>query len=226
MKVLPLIFAVISVLMPVVTQKTGLSQKYGFKIKMLCAFMYLVTGVLSAVAVYRITAYSALILSALILGILGDFFLSYKNDKYFLYGVILFALGHIVYSFTFLCVGEYRALPHIVYIAVITVTINALTVIFAKVKLSLNGKKKLLLAYVPVLAFAFVCALTVGAVAVSVGNFSLGLCLISGGALFFASDIMIGIGKGGIERPDFLHNAVTYTYFAAQTLFALSIYFQ
>ena len=47
MKTLPFIFAVVTVLLPVITQKTGLSEKYGFKMKMLCAFMYIVTGVIS-----------------------------------------------------------------------------------------------------------------------------------------------------------------------------------
>ena len=94
MKILPLIFALISSLMPVITQKTGLSSKYGFKIKMLCAFMYLVTGVISVAAIYSVTQYSFFILGALVSGVLGDFFLSYKEDKYFPVGVLFFALGH------------------------------------------------------------------------------------------------------------------------------------
>lgn len=226
MKTLPFIFAVVTVLLPVITQKTGLSEKHGFKMKMLCAFMYLITGVVSAVAVCRVTAYSLLILGALVFGMLGDFFLEYKSKKLFPLGAAFFALGHIVYSVTFLCVGNYKTLPQIAAVVGITLVLTAVILLFAKVKLRLTGKKKLILAYAPVLVFAFACALVKGVISLNEGNLPFGVCLIFGGVLFFASDIMIGVGKGGIKRPKLLHNAVSYTYFAAQALFALSIYFQ
>ena len=87
-------------------------------------------------------------------------------------------------------------------------------------------KKNLLLIYAPVLIFSFACAVINGVIAMGEGDFAFGLCLIWGGSMFFASDIMIGVGKGGVKRPPFLHYAVSYTYFAAQALFALSILFQ
>lgn len=226
MKTLSFIFAVITALLPVITQKTGLSEKYGFKMKMLCAFMYLITGVVSAVVVCRVTAYSVMILTALVLGMLGDFFLEYKSKKFFPLGAAFFGIGHIVYSCTFLFVGTYKALSHIEAVAGITLVLTAVILIFAKVKLRLKGKKKLILAYAPVLILAFACALVKGAISLNESNLPFGMCLIFGGVLFFASDIMIGAGKGGIKRPKFLHNAVSYTYFAAQALFALSIIFQ
>ncbi len=226
MKTLPLIIAVISVSLPVITQRTGLSQKYGFKMKMLCAFMYLITGIISAASLYRVTDYSVLILSALTLGALGDFFLEYKKKKFFPVGVAFFALGHIVYSFTFLCVGNYKSLAHITAVAGVTAALTAVILLFAKMKLRLKGKKKLILIYAPVLVFAFACAFVSSITAINNGNLSFGLCLAAGGALFLMSDLMIGMGKGGLNRPPFLRNAVSYTYFAAQTLFALSIYFQ
>lgn len=226
MKTLPLISAAVSALMLVLFQKTGLSEKYGFKMKMLCVLMYLVTGVISAAALYTATAYSLMILGALLLGALGDFFLEYNGKKLFPLGVVFFALGHIVYSLCFLCVGAYSASAHIAAVAAITLILTLLIVLIAKTKLKLNGKKNMLLVYAPVLIFAFACALMSGLVAVRAGNLSYGICLVFGGILFFASDIMIGVGKGGINRPRFFQNAVTYTYFTAQTLFALSIYFQ
>lgn len=226
MKILPLIFAALSVVMPVVTQKTGLSKKYGFPLKMLCAFLYLATGIFSALAAERITDYSFMILAALVLGVLGDFFLEYKRKKFFPLGAVLFALGHIIYSVTFLCVGNNKALPHIGVVAVITLAVTAGIFAFAKTKLKLKGKKNMILAYAPVLVFSFSCAAVRGALELKNGGIWFAFCLIAGGTLFFASDIMIGVGKGGIKRPKFLHNAVSYTYFAAQALFALSILFQ
>ena len=84
----------------------------------------------------------------------------------------------------------------------------------------------MLLIYAPVLIFSFACALVKGAVEINEGNVLFALCLVAGGTLFFASDIMIGVGKGGIKRPKLLRNAGSYTYFAAQAMFALSILFQ
>lgn len=226
MKTLPIIFAVISAVMPVITQKTGLSKKYGFKLKMLCALLYLITGVLSAISLGSVTQYSVLMLSGLALGFLGDFFLEYKRKKLFALGAVFFALGHIVYSLTFLLIGDCNALSDIWAVLGITVAVTAVIFAFAKTKLRLKGKKNMILVYAPVLIFSFACAVVKGAMAISQGAFAFGLCLIWGGSMFFASDIMIGVGKGGTKRPKILHYAVSYTYFAAQALFALSILFQ
>ena len=226
MKTLPLVFATLAIAMPFVTQKTGLSKKYGFPLKMLCACLYLITGVLSAVSLGAVTQYSIMMLSGLVLGLLGDFFLEYKRKKMFALGAVFFALGHIIYSLTFLLIGNYNALSHIWAVLGITVAVTAVIFAFAKTKLRLKGKKKMIMIYAPVLIFSFACAIVKGAIAISEGSFAFGLCLIWAGSMFFASDIMIGVGKGGTKRPKILHYAVSYTYFAAQALFALSILFQ
>lgn len=226
MKILPLIFAAAAIIMPVVSQKTGLSKKYGFPLKMLCAVFYLATGIFSALAADSITDYSLMILAALVFGVLGDFFLEFKKKKFFPLGAVLFALGHIIYSVAFLSVGNNKALPYIGAVLGITLTVTAVVFAYAKTKLKLKGKKIMILAYAPVLVFSFACAVVRGVLELQNGGILLGFCLIAGGTLFFASDIMIGVGKGGIKRPKILHNAVSYTYFAAQALFALSILFQ
>ena len=226
MKILSFISAVITVILPFITQKTGLSKKYGFKLKMLCAVLYFVTGVLASVSHGAVTEYSVMILSGLVFGMLGDFFLEYKSKKLFPLGAVFFALGHIVYSVTFLFVGDYSAISYIWGVLGITIAVTAVIFAFAKNRLHLKGKKKMIIIYAPVLIFSFACAVVNGALALSVGNYNFGLCLIWGGSMFFTSDIMIGVGKGGVKRPPFLHYAVSYTYFAAQALFALSILFQ
>ena len=225
MKALSLIFALITVITPVITQKTGLSKKYGFPLKMLCASFYLMTGIFSAVFAGKPTGYCIMVLCALIFGVLGDFFLEYNKKKLFFVGVLFFSLGHITYSSAFLFTGVNKAVSYIGTVLCITLVIMAAIMVFAKVKLRLYGKKQLLLIYALILVFSFSCAAVRGASELSAGNYLFGLCLIAGGLLFFASDIMIGVEKGGIKRPEILHYAVSYTYFAAQALFALSILF-
>ncbi len=225
MKILPLIFAFISALAPYITQKTGLSKKYGFPLKMLCVLLYLITGVFSALLLYRVTAYSVMILGGLALGAFGDFFLEYKKKKFFPLGMVFFALGHIAYIITFLSIGEDKAVYYLLPVLGVTV-IQYLPLLLIIRKLKFKKFKEMILLYSAVLVFFFSCTLVMGTSCMKEGNLSFGLCIIIGGTLFFASDLMIGMGKGGIERPAFLHNAVSYTYFAAQTLLALSIYFQ
>ena len=226
MKILTLTIEVIGILLPIISQKSGLSKKYGFKLKMLSAFMYLLTGTLAVLATGMMTDYSLFMLGALVLGMLGDFFLEYKSKKFFPLGTVFFALGHLVYSYTFLFIGVYNAMAHIWAVLGMTLAVTIMIFAFVKTKLRLKGKKNMILIYAPVLIFSFACAVVKGAIALSEGSFAFGLCLIWGGSMFFASDIMIGFGKGGTKRPKILHYAVSYTYFAAQTLFALSILFQ
>ena len=77
------------------------------------AALYLIAGIFSAVSLGTVTEYSVMILSGLIFGFMGDFFLEYKSKKFFPLGAVFFALGHIVYSVTFLFIGEYNAASHI-----------------------------------------------------------------------------------------------------------------
>lgn len=226
MKASAVIFSVITVLLPIISQKSGLSKKYGFPFKMLCAGLYLVTGIISTVSRGSVNEYSAMILSGLIFGILGDFFLDYKSKKLFPLGAVFFALGHIVYSVTFLFIGNHKAVSCICAVIGMSLAVTAIIFAFAEAKLHLKGKKKFIIIYAPVLIFSFACAVVKGALALSAGSYAFGLCLIWGGSMFFASDIMIGVGKGGVKRPKPLHYAVSYTYFTAQALFALSILFQ
>ena len=117
-------------------------------------------------------------------------------------------------------------MAHIWAVLGMTLAVTIMIFAFVKTKLRLKGKKNMILIYAPVLIFSFACAVVKGALALSAGSFAFGLCLIWGGSMFFASDFMIGVGKGGLKRPKMLHYAVSYTYFAAQTLFALSILYQ
>ena len=226
MKILPLIFAFISAILPVVTQKTGLSSKYGFKIKMLCALMYIVTGIVSVSAISPITYYAFFILGALFSGFLGDFFLSYKNDRYFPVGVGFFALGHIIYSITFLLIGEMKAIEYIIPVAVMTLIMFIAVVYIIKTKLNLGKMEKPILFYALLLFFSFACGVANGIIAIKNGNFPMGLCMITASILFVVSDILLGLKTGGMKLPAKMRHMVTYTYFPAQTLFALSIYFQ
>lgn len=212
--------------MPVITQKTGLSEKYPFSMKMLCSFMFLVTGITAVVSTGNLTPYSIYILFALVAGVLGDFFLSYKNEKYFIIGVICFAAGHLLYSYTYLFQCKFlqpaTAIPLIIAAAIAT----SLLFIFARYKMNLKKLLIPLTIYAFLLIFSFVCTVACGIIAITRTEIYFGFCVITGASLFLFSDILLGLNMGGIKLPRFLRHGVSYTYFPAQTLFALSIFLQ
>lgn len=226
MKTSILFLALISAMMPVITQKTGLSKKHPLEFKMLCVFLFLAVGMLSALKVGTFTAYSICILSALVSGGMGDFFLSYKKNKYFMVGLAFFAIGHLIYSYAFLCQGNYLSSAYMILVAVITAVLTLSLFIFSKLRMKLGSKQIPFTIYGAVLAFFFTCAVVSGIVAIIKSNIIFGLCLIVGGILFSFSDLLIGAKFGGMRRPKIFHYFVSYTYFTAQTLFALSILFQ
>ena len=81
MKILLLILFPLSVIMPVITQKAGLSKKRPLEMKMLCVALFLSVGFLSLFMRDDIRPYSIGVLSALISGAIGDFLLAYKKGK-------------------------------------------------------------------------------------------------------------------------------------------------
>ena len=79
MKTLLLILFPLSVIMPVITQKAGLSKKRPLEMKMLCVALFLSVGFLSLFMRDDIRPYSIGILSALISG--ADFYILFCSQK-------------------------------------------------------------------------------------------------------------------------------------------------
>ena len=226
MKILLFVLVLASFIMPVLVDRRLFPFFDGLQTKMLCAFMYILTGVGAVLQLTGDVKYSVFLFGALIFGFLGDFFLSWKNEKYFLFGVLFFGIGHIIYSLTFILVGS-EALREKFFIPVIITAVLALilaiVIIFAKIKLKKEHKPLLL--YGLILFFSFASGASRGVFALIAGEIPFGLCLIAGSALFIISDVFLAIGMLGIRLPKIFNHAVSYTYFPAQTLLALSICF-
>ena len=63
-------------------------RKHSLKAKILCSFLFVLTGLFAAFAYGAKTEYSVLMLSALVFGLLGDFFLDWKKYNTFFIGVL------------------------------------------------------------------------------------------------------------------------------------------
>lgn len=195
--------------------------------KMTCSALFLLTGLLAAVAHAEVTDYSVYIIVALLFGLIGDFLLEYKQAKYFSYGVVAFAVGHLLYIYTFarlvLPVPKPKALP----VALFAAALLAIAAVMSKIdKVTFKGKDKFMLIYAAILISAFITGVIRGITSIQAGNTVYGAFIIAASALFITSDSFLALqifGKPHIRHPEAV---VLFTYFPAQTLFALSILYQ
>lgn len=193
--------------------------------KMLCSALFLLTGISSAVCA-GFTQYSYLMIVALFFGLLGDFWLDYKNSKYFLLGVLFFSIGHLIYLYTFIFELEPSLVPYTkqIILSFLALCVAAVIEVFAD-KIRFPKGRRIMIAYSFLLMFSFIFAVSRGVVSIINGNTSFGACLVAAGGLFLLSDTFLAVslyGKPKLKCNDIL---VAYTYFPAQALFGLSILF-
>lgn len=226
MKILLFILVVLSFFMPVAVNKKLFPKLNGLQTKMLCAFMYILVGLGAIFSLTGDIKYSLFLFCALISGFLGDFFLSWRNEKYFLSGVLFFGIGHIIYILTFILIGS-GALKKKFFIPVIITAFLAVVLILVikLAKIKLKREQKPLLLYGLILCLSFASGAVRGVFALMSGDIFFGLCLLAGSALFIISDVFLAVGMLGIRLPKIFNHAVSYTYFPAQTILALSIFF-
>ena len=226
MKILLFILVVLSFFMPVAVNKKLFPKLNGLQTKMLCAFMYILVGLGAIFSLTGDIKYSLFLFCALIFGFLGDFFLSWRNEKYFLFGVLFFGIGHIIYILTFILIGS-GALKEKFFIPVIITAFLAVVLILVikLAKIKLKREQKPLLLYGLILCLSFASGAVRGVFALMSGDIFFGLCLLAGSTLFIISDVFLAVGMLGIRLPKIFNHAVSYTYFPAQTILALSIFF-
>lgn len=195
--------------------------------KMVCSALFVITAVFAALSFGSFTQYTALMISALLFAAAGDFFLDWKNGKTFYVGVVCFSVCHLIYIYTFV-LNRTPSLSgygkHMLIGLLILGVISAAHIAVNKIKFI--GKDKALIPYCLILVASFMIAVTRGAAALAEGNTAYGICLAGAGTLFLASDGCLAalmFGKPILPHTDQL---VAYTYFPAQTLFAISILFQ
>lgn len=163
---------------------------------------------------------------ALFFGLLGDFWLDYKNSKYFLLGVLFFSIGHLIYLYIFIFGFTPSLVPYTkqIILGFLGLCVAAVIEVFAD-KIRFPKGRKIMIAYSFLLMFSFIFAVSRGVVSIINGNTAFGACLVAAGGLFLLSDTFLAVslyGKPKLKCNDIL---VAYTYFPAQALFGLSILF-
>lgn len=193
-------------------------------LKTVASLCFVIIGVL-ALTYAQFESWKALVLAALILGMLGDIFLSSgsvvekgKNlDLLNLSGLIFFLLGHVVYiiwligfveSFNYLLLLIPFALPMIV------IVLNALKVLEL-------GKTA-----IPAVAYSAVIGLMLAAAINAYGGLSsyeISKNILAGGILFCISDSFLAYYNFGKNPKSWIKYVYMPAYYAAQLLFALAI---
>ena len=195
--------------------------------KVACSVLFVLTAVFASLSYGSFSSYSILMTSALFLGLLGDFFLDWKEGKTFPVGVVFFTLCHLVYIGNFILNRTPPFGNYIKYFVAIFLGLCVISAVHIAVnKIKFIGKNKFLIPYSITLMISFTVAVTRGIAEYLSGNKSCGICLIAAGTLFVVSDGCLAalmFGKPLLRHTDVL---VACTYFPAQTLFALSINFQ
>ena len=179
--------------------------------------LYVLLGILNFVAFYKDSPKKSRLVSlfvtlGLLFGMLGDILLG----KNFIVGAVLFALGHIFYLSSFVCIKKYGAKDLLVLLALM-----ALVAIVLLVPSFDFGK------YLPIIVGYAIVICTMTSKAIS--NLIFGqkniqnILLCIGATLFFISDLMLMLYNFGspIKVFDYL---CLLTYFPAQIIFAISIF--
>ena len=224
------VFSIISVFLCVATavitvfsQFLPFFRKKPLHSKMLCSSLFLLTGISAAIA-KDFTAYSLFMIAALSFGLLGDFWLDYKNSRYFMTGVLFFSIGHLIYLYTFIIHCQPSLLPYWqeILLGFLALCIAAvLEVVIDKIRFP-KGRRIMIL-YSFLLMFSFIFAVSRGVVSIINGDIKFGVCLVAAGGLFLLSDTFLAVSLYGVPKLKCNGKLVALTYFPAQALFALSI---
>lgn len=226
LKVLPIILCIATAVVTVLSQFLPLFTKKPLHSKMLCSSLFFLTGI-TAAALTDFTAYSLLMIAALFFGLLGDFWLDYKNSRYFMTGVLFFSIGHLIYLYTFIlyCQPSLLSYRKQILLGFLGLCVAAvLEVVIDKIRFP-KGRRIMIL-YSFLLMFSFIFAVSRGVVSIINGETEFGACLVAAGGLFLLSDTFLAVSLYGKPKLRCNDKLVAFTYFPAQALFALSILFK
>lgn len=224
LQILTIITAVIAVAALIPYQLNNFCKKHSLKVKFICSSLFVLTGLFGFLS-SGYSVYNLLMLIGLFCGLWGDFFLEYK-PKTFMLGVAFFSTGHFFYitSIGFVQHPAVTTKWQLILIGFILTVIAAIVHIKMD-KINFSGKFRIMYLYSFILIISFLTAVTRGTLEIESGNLTNGICLISAGALFMISDAFLGSQLFGKPKLNHTEYWVAFTYFPAQTLFALTILF-
>ena len=162
-------------------------------------------------------SYKASILAGMLFCLGGDIALMFDSKKAFLLGLVLFLIGHIVYTITLILHNGFLA-DSILTPVIITLAGIALYVFLYS---GLEGMKLPVLFYLVVISLMLNCALQT--YRSEFFNTTQAWHLATGATLFYISDVILAISK--FKIPFRYHRISLVFYFSGQLFIALSTQF-
>lgn len=216
----PIIIAVVLALwLPfyISTEYRWKQNKYFFT-KMTSSLLFISIAVTAFLILKTPAEYAVWIITALVLGMIGDLFLVFVDRiKCFQLGLVSFLIGQIVYGITFLRYVGFMWIDVVVYVVIVATAIFAYT----RVKLDLGKMKIPVLAYLLIISFMTVMAVST---LYKTGFNAATTTLISAGAvLFLASDVVLAFVVFHKSPPKPLRAVNLSLYYSAQMLLALTV---
>ena len=209
-------------------------NKKSLALKMICSTLFICSGVLSVVISGGLNLYARLMLSGLIFGWVGDFFLHVSNNPLcLLAGLLSFFGGHVFYIAAY-CKTIADDFPDTAFFdpaeAAVFSLLAVAAVVFAILYKKQFGKALLpIVIYSAALALMFVKAGSLG-IRMDLANYPNGnaacLLLIPGVTSFLISDFILAV-KVFLDKNETRRIAAIniVTYFAAQNLLACTMLF-
>lgn len=218
------VFAALTLIATILYQFARCFKKRSLQGKMLSSTMFVLTGICAAVASGSFSAYTLLLVAALIMAFFGDFFLDWKKGKHFYVGVTFFSMCHLLYIYAFVTKVEpdFATYTKQFLIATAVLCIAAVFTVISD-KIRFHGREWCMVVYSLILMASFLCAAVRGANMIIDGRNEFGICLLAGAILFIVSDTFLAsqlYGQPKVKKPGIF---VALTYFPAQALFALSM---
>lgn len=201
-------------------------KNYALLFKITTSILFISTGIISYINSPGDYYYFILLILGLFFSFLGDIFLALKvnhNDgslnKYFFYGVISFAITHVMYIGAFIHLGSFKILDLLV-----TLILSFIIISLLKSNKNIDFKNMI----IPIRIYSFViCLMTFEAFKLLVLlNFDVGSILrFAGTLLFILSDMVLCFILFYKNPKKFLVAINLITYYVAQFLIASTLLF-
>ncbi|MBN1934808.1 MAG: lysoplasmalogenase [Anaerolineae bacterium] len=191
------------------------NQRQIYLLKPISSASMILVALLALLLPNRNDTYLSGILIGLILSFIGDMLLMFPGNKRFLLsGLIVFLLGHVAYTITFLCVGR----VHVADLASLAVLAVLAVLVFVSLRPNLGAMQ------IPVGLYIAVISLMVNRAIATLYDPTFataqGWMIAIGALLFYISDLILAYGRFG--KPLKYHRISLAFYYTGQVLIGLS----
>jgi len=202
-----------------------INSKIVFSLKVITSFLFIVLGFVAYQLNNDHENYTVLIMVALFCGFFGDVILGlrglnpHRKNEYFILGLTMFFLGHIIYVLAFY---EFAIYDSYLYFFVALI-FAFLIILFTKIA-KLNFKATKWVNYLYIYISSLLLSITIINVMYNPNDFK--IILATAATSFVASDLILSFiyfKKIDQKRLILLKRFNIITYYFAQTLFAISI---